>query len=56
MEPATGLRLQPWRLSMLFSPVERILERLEAGEAFDANDEGEICCSAQSWEQAFPWI
>lgn len=42
IEPAAGLRLQPWRLNMLFNPVERILDRLEAGDAFDLNEDGEL--------------
>lgn len=37
-----GIRLQPWRLCMLFDPMESILDRLEAGAAFDVNEAGDI--------------
>lgn len=41
-QPGANMRLQPWRLSLLFGPMERILDLLEAGETFDVDDDGEM--------------
>jgi len=34
------LRFEPWRLQQLFAPVEMILDRIEAGGAFEVAEDG----------------